>query len=410
MNKKLKLIGVIIAICCTLSACNVKTFEKSEITTTENITTTIIENPVITEPLVTKENISIDKKDYFENIQFNYSSEQLNLPENSNMQNAGVLAVTEEKIYYYEFSPENEQIIHSYNIPTGEIEIAKTTSKFHAYIPNSCVVGNQVITVTQSDGQRVLLATNIENNNTVDIYNEEDKTGESIHYVFTVNEHQFIEYWCDVYYKASAFLRLGTITEKEGIAEVDFTDIDINIQSTRERGAIYASQIYVNKKKIYAMVANDIDLSDLSLYTYDLEGNLLSTDNLDIVDDKMSAERISRFFVKGDYLFINFHNSNQLTVKLEDGISSEILFDNLEIPHVRCSSDKKFVLFEREYLPEPNLETGMYDELYRLYCYDTSTDELIGVIETEMKWFVEFEDKIVYCTPEGECFSVNCLY
>ncbi|MDR0917950.1 MAG: hypothetical protein LBM93_01665 [Oscillospiraceae bacterium] len=403
MNKKLKPVGVIIAICCTLSACSAKEFEKSEILTTEN--------PVITEPLNVTEDIVNSNKNYFENIEFNHSSEQLNFPENSNMQNAEVLAVTEEKIYYYEFSTESEQIIYSYNISTGEIEIAKTMPKFSIYAPNSCIVGNQMITVTKSDGQRVLLATNTGNNNTVDIYNEEDNSGESYHFVSTVNENQFVEYWWDNDLPTVTYLRLGTISEIDGYAEINFTDINTeNIQSSREKDVIFATRIYVNENKIYVMLANDISLNDLTLDVYDLEGSLLSTDNLDIVDEKMrdvENKQIDRFYIQDDFLFINYHMSNQLTVKLKDGISSEIVFDNLEIPRVSCSSDNKFVLFEREYLPEPNPETGMYEELYRLYCYDTSTDELTGLVETDMKWFVELEDKIVYCTPEGECFSVN---
>jgi hypothetical protein len=413
MKQYLKVIIGFLIILSVVTGCSEK--EVSTVKSSELQSTSITSESIIIEEEVTTslpaETETLNRINRFENVEFNKTPVLINSPANINSRGTEIFGCIDNKIFCY--TTNNDQFIYSYDAVDGEVTLVKTVPDFMIYSPNACVVGDYVLTVTQSEGNRLLFGTNINDNSTFPVYSEEDINSESYRYLFSVNDTQFIEYWTDnspTSYNKTIHLRLGTVIKNSETPEVHFADIDTEtIQSSfNENNLLYG--VCSDNGKIYVMSVSDIELSDLTLTTYDLQGNLLLTDNLDNIDNEMSGfsyKDLRYFEVSGDILTMSYMGSQHFVIRLKDGLADEVIFDDMQKSRQKTFVDSNKFVFYKVYNSPVINETGPSIKRYKVYLYDSETDRLTGLVETDMSWLTADDEKLVYCTPEGECFSVN---
>ncbi|GHU54433.1 hypothetical protein FACS1894132_09060 [Clostridia bacterium] len=427
MKNYIKILTVITLIVSVITGCSGKeTIDdtiKNEITTTTATTATTTSSGEYSEQ--NEPNVPNNTLDtsIFDNITFDKPVTQLNVNQNTFL-HSEIGGYINNKIYLIKTGEnfDTNQKFYFYNTNNGETQLIQTVPDFSIYGTNSCAVGNYIFTMTQSGTDYICIATDITDNSSYEMYrgtevyeeNENELYAESFRYLHSVNATQFIEYWVDfnLYnYNKNVHIKLGNVTTVNNEPEIQFTEINTeNIQSLLgNRNLLYGT--VANDNKIYFLTSKDITVSDLTLYTFDLNGNLLLTDNLDIVDNftaELENKEVRKFNIVGNILTINFHNSKQLVVKLTDGLTSEIIFDNLEYQKpIHSTNSNNFVLFEKTYAEDYSVEGYGYLDHYKVYLYNSQSGQLTGLVEGDFTWVIANDEKLVYGTSTGECYSVS---
>jgi hypothetical protein len=295
--------------------------------------------------------------------------------------------------------------LNKYNLETGAVSIvvSEIEDSSISYIPFA-ITGNKIsyqIPAYEDGVHKNLYYTfdSVTNTNEF-ICENESSNRDGIHTVSAVNDSQFIDFGfvnnnSDDYYNLSYYVNVFDANEIE-YSQIISGTFEGDPKTTKRLGKVTA-----NDNKIYFLLKDGENFTDLIIRTYDTEGREISNNGgstSNPINPGLSYNGIYDFNVFGDFITASYTGGKTFLLQ-KNGEEYDVVAKDVQyLKPAYSTTSNKHIFYQQTQIDGPYYHN-------KVYLYENG--EVTGLVEADMNWMTMNDEKFIYCTPDGECFSID---